>query len=171
VHTRARSVESTGDSKARHVSDSADTTTNCEANRGAISKRVRPWSIPPELGMGLVFRESNLDSCRSCRRRYHSLCRNRNLKMGETRTGVRYASRPFGPCASRVFGRQLPFSQGACATWRGNRLPDDLARVLIVAYPRGSANGEKATVLSKPPLFPRSYLVKLTPPPLAVAGI
>src|SRR5260221_3054055 len=31
-------------------------------------------------------------------------------------------SRFFGPCAARVFGRQVPFSQVACATWKDNRL-------------------------------------------------
>src|SRR5260370_31565532 len=30
--------------------------------------------------------------------------------------------RPFGPCAARVFGRRVPSSQVACATWKDNRL-------------------------------------------------
>src|SRR6266404_3423065 len=31
--------------------------------------------------------------------------------------------RLFEPCAATVFRRQVPFSQVACAVWRGNRLP------------------------------------------------
>src|SRR5258708_16391815 len=30
--------------------------------------------------------------------------------------------RPFEPCAATVFGRQVPFSQVACATWKDNQL-------------------------------------------------
>src|SRR6267142_1480352 len=28
----------------------------------------------------------------------------------------------FGPCAATIFGRRVPFSRGACAVWRSNRL-------------------------------------------------
>src|SRR6266404_7159099 len=31
-------------------------------------------------------------------------------------------SRFFGPCAATTFGRQVPFSQVACATWKDNQL-------------------------------------------------
>src|SRR6266404_1169044 len=31
-------------------------------------------------------------------------------------------SRLFGPCAATIFGRRVPFSRGACAVWRSNRL-------------------------------------------------
>src|SRR5712692_2915310 len=46
-------------------------------------------------------------------------------KMTRQRSQERFGPsvlRPFEPCAATVFGRQVPFSQVACATWKDNRL-------------------------------------------------
>src|SRR5258708_38637349 len=35
----------------------------------------------------------------------------------------------FAPCATRVFGRRVPFSRAACAVWRGKRLRHQCLRI------------------------------------------
>src|SRR5258708_20331178 len=35
----------------------------------------------------------------------------------------------FAPCAATIFGHQVPFSRGACAAWRSNRLRGLCSRI------------------------------------------
>src|SRR6266849_9551004 len=79
--------------------------------------------------------------------------------------------RLFGPCTTTIFGRRVPFSQVACATWKDNRLlclccptprcPSELSDCESMLLLRLHERGGTVALPSRVPSFRASKLPEL----------